>query len=84
VTDGAGRSRREGATNGWSVTGGLAFLLDFLDPSLARELDRDSGVNHTYLFVELTRSDIDDFGSSRSWSLSDERFSIGAGLMFVF
>jgi hypothetical protein len=84
VTDGAGRSRREGATNGWSVTGGLAFLLDFLDPSLARELDRESGVNHTYLFVEITRSAIDDFGSSRSWSLSDERFSIGAGLMFVF
>jgi hypothetical protein len=84
VTDGRGRSRQEGATNGWSVTGGLALLLDFFDRALARELDRESGINHTYLYVELTRSDIDDFGSSRSWDLSDERFSIGAGLMFVF
>jgi len=77
-------SSQEGATNGWSATGGIAFLLDFLDPSLARELDMDQGVNHTYVFVEATKSTIDDFGSSSSWDLSDEKTSIALGLMFVF
>ncbi len=81
---GSGSSSHEGATNGWSAAGGLAFLLDFLDPGLARELDQDSGVNHTYIFAEVVRSSIDDFGSSKSWDLSDEKVSLGFGLLFVF
>jgi hypothetical protein len=84
VTDGSGGSVEQGATNGWSVTGGLGFLLDFVDPQLARELDLDAGVNHTFLFFEVTRSTIDDFGSSTSWDLSDEKLSLGMGLLFVF
>ena len=79
-----GAPTEKGATNGWSVTGGIGFLLDFLDPMLARELDHDSGVNHTYVYFEVTKSKIDDFGSSKSWDLSDESMSYGAGLMFVF
>ncbi|HEY7724465.1 MAG TPA: MXAN_2562 family outer membrane beta-barrel protein, partial [Anaeromyxobacteraceae bacterium] len=48
VTNGGGGTASEvggpegsGATNGWSVAGGLAFLLDFLDPHMAREMYRD-------------------------------------------
>jgi hypothetical protein len=81
---GGGDTTERGATNGWSATAGLAFLLDVVDPGLARELDRDSGVNHTYVFAEITRSDVDDFGSGSSWDLSDEKLSFGFGLMFVF
>jgi hypothetical protein len=84
VTGGSGSWAKEGATNGWSVTGGMGFLLDFLDPVLARELDQDSGVNHTFLFAEVTKSSIDDFGSSSSWDLSDEKLSLSFGLSFVF
>lgn len=84
VTDGSGDWVQEGATNGWSVTGGLGLMLDFFDPQLARELDMDTGVNHTFLFVEVTHSSIDDFGSSKSWNLSDEKVSLGFGLLFVF
>jgi hypothetical protein len=73
-----------GATNGWSATAGLAFLLDILDPGSARDLDRDAGVNHTYLFFEATKSSVDDFGSSSSLDLSDEDFAFGGGLLFVF
>ena len=74
-----------GATNGWSVAGGLAFLLDFLDPGMAREMDRDAGVNHTYLFVEAARARVDDFGSKKSWSLSNDRsLSWSGGILFVF
>jgi hypothetical protein len=84
VTDGSGDSAEDGATNGWSVAGGLALLLDFFDPDLARELDRDTGVNHTYLFFEAKKSWIDDFGSSSSWDLSEENVSLTGGLLFVF
>lgn len=84
VTDGSGSWQEQGATNGWSVTGGVAILLDFFDPQLARELDMDTGVNSTYLYVEVTKSTVDDFGSSKSWNLSDEKVSLGFGLLFAF
>ena len=73
-----------GATNGYSVSAGLAFLLNFLDPGVAREMDRDLGINHTYVFVDFTKSYIDDFGSSKSWNLSDDKTTIAGGLLFVF
>jgi len=84
VTDGSGSWVQEGATNGWSVAAGVGLLLDFFDPMLAREFDMDSGVNHTYLFFEVTKSSVDDFGSSKSWNLSDEKVSLGFGLLFAF
>lgn len=84
VTDGRDEWAKEGATNGWSATGGLAFLLDFLEPGAARTLDRETGVNHTYLFFDVTTTHVDDFGSSSSWDLSDEELSLSGGLLFVF
>jgi len=84
VTDGAGDTTEAGATNGFSFTGGIGFLLDFLDPTLAREMERDTGVNDTWLVFDVTKSWVDDFGSGKSWDLSDESVSIGFGLMFVF
>ncbi len=80
----AGRSGY-GATNGYSFSGGVALLLDAIDPGLAREMDRDTGINHTYLFVDFTKSYIRDFGSSGSWNLSDDRsVTFSGGLLFVF
>lgn len=85
VNDAGGDRVRKGATNGWSAALGLALLLDFFDATLARELDNDSGVNHTYVFGEARRTKVDDFGSSRSWDLSDEgRFQYNFGLLLVF
>jgi hypothetical protein len=81
---GAGSSTKTGATNGYSATGGIAFLLDFLDSGLARELDEDTGINHTYLFFDVTKSWVKDFGSSKSWDLSDEKASLAFGMLFVF
>lgn len=37
--------------------GGM-FLLDFLDPSAAKEMDNDTGVNNSYFFAEWYVSDI--------------------------
>jgi hypothetical protein len=85
VNDAAGNRARKGATNGWSAALGLALLLDFFDSTLARELDNDSGVNHTYVFGEARKTKVDDFGSSKSWDLSDDgRFQYSFGLLLVF
>ncbi len=83
AVDAAGHSG-SGSTSGYSFTLGAAFLLDFLDPSLAREMDRDTGINHTYVFVDLTKSYVSDFHSATSWDLSDDKWTIAGGLMFVF
>jgi hypothetical protein len=84
ATDANGR-HATGSTNGYSLTGGVALLLDAIDPGLARDMDNDSGVNDVYLYVEVTRSRIDDFGSGSSWDLSPDRGSMyGFGMLFVF
>jgi hypothetical protein len=81
----AGGKSGRGATNGYSFSGGLALLLNSLDPTLGRDMDRDTGINQTYLFVEFTKSYIKDFGSSSSWNLSDDRkVALSGGLLFVF
>ncbi|HEY6006125.1 MAG TPA: MXAN_2562 family outer membrane beta-barrel protein [Anaeromyxobacter sp.] len=85
ITGSSGAMGKKGATNGYSATAGLAFLLDFLDSGLARELDLDTGINHTYLFADVTKSWVKDFGSSTSWDLSDtKRVSFALGILFVF
>jgi hypothetical protein len=84
VTDGGGDWAEKGATNGWSATGGVAFLLDFFDPELARELDKDSGMNDTWLFVDVTTTKVDDFGAGKSWDLSGDGLTFAGGLMFVW
>jgi hypothetical protein len=75
---------KKGATYGWSVAGGVGLLLDFIDPSLSRELDDDTGINATWLYVEVEKSVVNDFGSRRSWSLSDETLTLSGGLRMVF
>lgn len=87
VTNGKGNWSKYGATNGWSATGGLALQLDFFDPALAREMDADTGVNHTYVFFDVTKAVVDDFGRSRSFDLSSNGLTgvtWATGLMFVF
>jgi hypothetical protein len=81
----AGSRSGYGSTNGYSISGGVAVLLDSIDPDLAREADRDTGINHTYLFVDFTKSSIKEFGSSSSWDLSPDRnVVISGGILFVF
>jgi hypothetical protein len=85
VTSGSGGTSKYGATNGWSAGLGLALQLDFFDPYLARELDRDTGINHTYIFAEARKTKVNDFGSSTSWDLSDTgKLNWSFGMLFVF
>ncbi|MCA9542824.1 MAG: hypothetical protein KC613_00495 [Myxococcales bacterium] len=69
-----------GGTWGWHVTVGLHFLLDYLDPSMAADFDRDAGVNGSYLVLEYQMATIDDFGGGDSFRLGDDTFFIGLAL----
>ncbi len=84
VTNGAGKTTQSGATNGYTFTAGIGLLLNFFDQTLSRELDRDTGINDVWLVFDSTWGKIDDFGSKKSWILSDSRPSLALGLMFVF
>lgn len=63
----------KGGRWGYGLTVGASFLLDVLEPRLARDFDTDLGVNHSYLFAEWTYAEVNNFGgaglvlSSRHW-----------------
>lgn len=89
VTGSGGKTSKSGATDGWSWGGGLALVLDFIDPSLARELDRDSGIKHTMLVVEVAQTTVRDFESAstktpKSWDLSNDGPMLTFGFLFAF
>jgi hypothetical protein len=84
VTGSGGKKSMSGATNGWAWGGGLAFVLDFIDPTLSRELDRDSGIKHTMLVFEAAQTKVKDFGSKSSWDLSNDGTQLSFGLLFAF
>ncbi|HET6440655.1 MAG TPA: MXAN_2562 family outer membrane beta-barrel protein [Anaeromyxobacter sp.] len=75
---------RRGATNGWSASAGLVLVLDWLDPDAAREMGRDYSVSHTGLYFDVTKSKVDDFGSKKSWDLSEKGLFWSTGLLVVF
>lgn len=66
-----------GRTHGLELSGGVAFLLDFLEPQAARKLDADAGVNHSYLFAEILWANIDGFGASEVMNLGDTTWNLG-------
>jgi hypothetical protein len=84
ATGPGGKTSRSGATNGWGWGGGLALVLDFIDPVLAREFERDSGITHSMLTVEVGTNHLNDFGSRRSWDLSNDKMSLNFGFLFAF
>jgi hypothetical protein len=79
-----GATRGSGQTYGYAFTGGVALALDFFDPQLAREMDNDTGINHTFFYGDVTKSYIDDFGSKKSWNMSGAELVYSIGLQFVF
>jgi hypothetical protein len=74
--------RGRGGTAGWSAGAGLAFLLNFLDPTAARSFDGESGVNRTYVFFELDHFDGSGLGRKNVLRVGDDTWC--AGLMFEF
>ena len=71
-----------GGTFGFVMHPGGAFLLDVIDPSAARVMDAELGINHTYLFCEFSYAAINGFGAGGKMNLSDT--TLNAGLSFQF
>jgi hypothetical protein len=77
--NGDGRTVASGGTAGWHAGAGVALLLDALDPAGALGLDQETGVNHTYLFVEWIDTRLDGLGAAHKLRLGDRAWF--AGLM---
>lgn len=71
-----------GQRAGFSYGGGLQLLLDFFDPRLANEFDRNVGVNNSYLFVDWAAWQVDGFGSDGLVLSDDGILSFGLALDF--
>ena len=73
VVEFSGTTRGAGAKYGYQFTGGLSFLLDVLEPRMAKDFSTDIGVSHSYIFAEYTYANVNNFGkagldlSSRHW-----------------
>jgi hypothetical protein len=77
-------SRGSGGTFGWSATLGVGLVLDFFDTTLSKQMDYDTGINRTMLFLDFTRSSVNNFGSTKTWQLAPSYWAWSAGLLFVF
>ncbi|MCB9555509.1 MAG: hypothetical protein H6707_05345 [Deltaproteobacteria bacterium] len=74
--------KASGGSAGIQFNAGLALLLDVFEPSAAKNLDADTGVNHTYLFFEFVHQATDGFGSEKRLDVGDTTWQ--AGLAFEF
>jgi hypothetical protein len=80
AASGGGHAR--GGTWGWHAGGGVALMLDFIDPDAARDFDNDLGVNHTGLTFEYYHSDISGLGQSGQLHVGDDNWTLGLVLEF--
>ena len=74
--------RGRGGTLGWQAAAGLSLVLDIIDPGAARELDGETGINHTHVFIEAAKYEVSGLGQDNRLHVGDTTWS--AGLMFEF
>ncbi len=75
-----GQEKRRGAATGTHFRGGIQLLLDNIDRSTAWGFYENFGVNNSYFFLEIQRSDV-EIGSN-SAELGGTSYQ--AGLLFEF
>jgi hypothetical protein len=78
----AGGDKARGGSLGLQFSAGAALLLDVFEPSAAKNLDSDLGINHTYAFFEFVHLQADGLGSSSALNVGDTTWQ--AGLAFEF
>lgn len=71
-----------GGTFGLVLHPGMALLLDVLDPSTARVMDAELGINHSYIFFELNYAWITGFNTGDKMVLSDLTWNGGVAFEF--
>jgi hypothetical protein len=57
-------NRGAGVKYGYSFSGGLSLMLDFLEPRMAKDFFTDVGVRHSYLFGEYVYENVNNFGKA--------------------
>ena len=72
---------RGGAWGFQSNIGGM-LRLDWLERGEARNLDRITGINHTYVFAEWQFSRVNNFGRKNNISLGDSTWLVGLAIEF--
>jgi hypothetical protein len=71
----ASSGKARGGTFGYQINVGLAFELNFLEPSTAKKMDTDMGINSVYLFCEFVHSQV-------RWA-TDKRMRLGMPATFL-
>ncbi len=74
--------KTRGGSLGWQANLGLMLRLDFIDRATAVDLDRNTGINHTYLFGEWQFSRLDGFGSDKRLSIGADTYLFGFAVAF--
>jgi hypothetical protein len=80
-TEFADGKRGAGIRYGYALVGGLAFMLDFLEPRMAKDFTTDLGVAHSYLFAEFMLENVNNFGQG-GLDLSSRHWMFGFGVDF--
>ncbi len=73
--------RGAGTKFGYSFTGGVSLMLDFLEPRMAKDFSTDVGVSHSYIFGEYIYEEVNSFGKA-GLDLSSRHFMFGFALDF--
>lgn len=68
----------------WGFQGNFGGMLrlDWLERGEARNLDRITGINHTYIFGEFQFSRVNNFGRKNSINLGDATWLLGLAIEF--
>jgi hypothetical protein len=82
VAENPGGGRGRGGTLGWQAAVGLSLVLDIIDLGSARELDSETGINHTHVFVEYVKYEVSGLGQKNKLHVGDSTWL--AGLLFEF
>ena len=82
IAENPGGGRGRGGTLGWQAAVGLSLVLDIVDLGSARELDSETGINHTHVFVEYVKYEVSGLGQKNKLRVGDSTWL--AGLLFEF
>jgi hypothetical protein len=82
VSNGGGTAKVDGVSGSGLSYGpqfalGGMLLLDFLEPTAAKEMDNNVGINHSYFFAEWYVSKLNGFGSGSQMNVGTNTWVLG-------
>lgn len=79
-SDAAGEHTGHGRSYGTHLALGGMFLLDAIDRHASAQLDNETGVNNSYFFFEIVRSNLDGFGKGDQMRVGSDGWVMGLAL----